>query len=149
MNAIPIRTISNAMMLGILISALSGCGPRVIISTGTTIGLKATPGDGSTRPPQVTFGYKRAETALVPTAGSKATKVEDAFSTLAALYFETRWFGKTELRSFVGTGIAAQEVQGQAPAPGGPALKSVPQGQNLPSSPFWTPFSDTRTSAGH
>ena len=27
-------------------------------------------------------------------------------------YFETRWFGRTELRSFIGTGIAAQEVQG-------------------------------------
>jgi hypothetical protein len=86
----------------------------VFISTGTTIGLKATPGDGQTRLPQVTFGYKRAELALVPTAGTHATDTEDAFSTLAAFYFSTQWFGETELSSFIGTGYAAQNIQQQA-----------------------------------
>lgn len=92
--------------------SLSACGPRVIISTGTTVGMKATPGDGYTRPPQVTLGYKRAESALISTAGEKATDTSDTFSTLAAFHLKSFWFGDTELHSFVGTGIAAREVQG-------------------------------------
>lgn len=99
-----------ALVMAIL--SLSACGPRVIISTGTTLGLKATPGDGYTRPPQVTFGYKRAESALLSTAGLNATDTSDAFSTLAAFHFKTFWFGDTELHSFIGTGIAARDVQG-------------------------------------
>jgi len=82
----------------------SACKPRVIIVTGTTLGLKATPGDGNSRPPQVTLGYKRAEAALVPTSGAAADDHgRDAFSTMAAFDFRTRWFGQTELASFVGT----------------------------------------------
>ncbi len=109
----------------VVLTVLVGCGPRVIIATGTTLGLKATPGDGSSRPPQVTLGYKRAETALIPTSGSKATCVPqddepcgrdpesiDAFSTLAAFDFYTKWFGKTELSSFLATGFASQLIQG-------------------------------------
>jgi len=98
--------------LGLLLLSAAACGPRVVISTGTTIGLKATPGDGYTRPPQVTLGYKRAELALVPTKGVKATAANDAYSTLAAIHFDTQWFGKTELESFLVTGIAAREIQG-------------------------------------
>ncbi len=102
----------TAMVLGLLGLTLCACGPRVIISTGTTIGLKATPGDGNTRPPQVTFAYKRSELALVPTSGNKATSNSDAFSTLAAIHFSTEWFGSTEIRSFLGTGMAARDIQG-------------------------------------
>jgi hypothetical protein len=92
--------------------ALTGCGTsRVIIATGTTIGLKATPGDGTSRPPQVTFGYKRAESAIVPTKGGVANDTTDAFSTLAAIHFETEFFGRTELDSFIGTGAAAIAIQ--------------------------------------
>lgn len=91
--------------------ALSGCGPRVLIVTGTTIGLKATPGDASTRPPQVTLAYKRAETALVPTKGDNATKDSDAFSTLASFFFTSKWFGDTEIASFIATGEAAKLIQ--------------------------------------
>jgi hypothetical protein len=58
------------------------------------------------------LGYKRAESALLSTAGNKATDSSDAFSTLAAFHFKTYWFGKTELHSFIETGIAANEVQG-------------------------------------
>jgi len=101
--------------IGLLLAV--GCGPRILIATGTTLGLKATPGDGQSRPPQVTLGYKRAEVALVPTAGHKATRSsatspvdQDAFSTMAAFDFETRWFGKTELSSFIATGFAAHEL---------------------------------------
>jgi hypothetical protein len=100
-----------ALTLSLMGGSFLGCGPRVTISTGTTIGLKASPGDGSTRPPQVTLGYKRAETSLVPTAGKEASSSTDAFSTLAAVYFKTEWFGKTELRSFIGTGHAARDIQ--------------------------------------
>jgi hypothetical protein len=89
----------------------AGCGPRVILTTGTTIGLKATPGDGYTRPPQVTFGYKRAEAAVVPTKGTVALEGEDAYSTLAAFHFSTEFFGKTELDSFISTGRAALDIQ--------------------------------------
>lgn len=94
----------------LLVVATGGCGPRVLVVTGTTIGLKATPGDAQTRPPQVTLAYKRAETALVPTAGSKATGKTDAYSTLASFFFETEWFGATELRSFIATGNAARPL---------------------------------------
>lgn len=97
--------------------ALGACS-RVIIATGTTIGLKATPGDGETRPPQVTLGYKRAEIALVPTNEGKSTHHDpaaagdvDALSTLAAFFMSTEWFGDTRVQSFIATGHAAQELQ--------------------------------------
>src|SRR5207245_9104489 len=96
----------------------SACKPRVIIVTGTTLGLKATPGDGNSRPPQVTLGYKRAEAALVPTSGAAADDHgRDAFATMAAFDFRTRWFGATELASFVGTGFAARDIQGDPKDP--------------------------------
>jgi len=120
--------------------ALSSCGPRVVISTGTTIGLKATPGDGNTRPPQVTLGYKRAETALVPTAGGKATADADAFSTLAAIYFSTKWFGRTEIHSFVGSGVAAREVQAVAKDKEAPAVPGIERTQGGTQSEFWDKF---------
>lgn len=90
----------------------AGCGTRVGIVTGTTIGLKATPGNGSTRPPQITFGYRRAEAAIVPTKGAKATPTTDAYSTLAAFHLQTEWFGDTEITSFIGTGTAAKGILG-------------------------------------
>ena len=90
---------------------IAGCGvPRVNVITGTTIGLKATPGDGQTRPPQVTLGYKRGELALVPTSGVGATQQTDAQSAVAAFHFSTRWFGSTELDSFIATGGAARSL---------------------------------------
>lgn len=112
MNKVFYYNVLFYLALVIAVLNLSACGPRVIISTGTTLGMKATPGDGNTRPPQITFGYKRAESALLSTAGNKATDSSDAFSTLAAFHFKTYWFGGTELHSFIGTGIAANEVQG-------------------------------------
>ncbi len=94
----------------VLLSA-SGCGtPRVNLITGTTIGLKATPGDGQTRPPQVMLGYKRGEVALVPTSGNGATETTDAQSALASFHFSTRWFGHTEIDSFIATGNAARHL---------------------------------------
>lgn len=133
------HTLGMAMAVGLLGLTLSACGPRVIISTGTTIGLKATPGDGYTRPPQVTLGYKRAETALVPTAGAKATSTADAFSTLAVIHFSTLWFGTTELQSFLGTGIAARELQGLAEDK--PAPQGIQRPEGKKTSDFWNQFS--------
>ena len=90
---------------------LGACsGPRVYIATGTIIGLKATPGDGASRPPSVVLGYKRAELALVPTKGEGASDTADSASTLASLHFSTRWFGHTELDSFIATGYAARPL---------------------------------------
>lgn len=96
-------------LLVVLLSA-AGCAPRVNLATGTTIGLKASPGDGNTRPPQVTLGYKRAELSLVPTEGKGATADTDAASTLASIHFSTKWFGHTELDSFIATGVGAQKL---------------------------------------
>jgi hypothetical protein len=94
----------------VMLVSVPGCGPRVNLSTGTTIGLKVTPGDGNTRPPQVTLGYKRAELSLVPVEGNGATADTDAASTLASLHFSTAWFGHTELDSFIASGWATQQL---------------------------------------
>lgn len=99
---------------------IAGCS-RVTIVTGTTLGIKATPGDGNTQPPQVTLGYKRAETALIPTEGKKATRDAsgggvEAYSTLAAFFLQTAWFGDTEVASFISTGHAARDIQKDASA---------------------------------
>jgi hypothetical protein len=101
----------RALLALAFLACLAGCGTRVIIATGTTIGLKATPGDGASRPPQMTLGYKRAEASIVPTRGVAVGNDADAFSTLAAFHFETRFFGTTELDSFISTGRAAVDIQ--------------------------------------
>ena len=49
----------------LLITACCLKNPKVFFSTGTTVGLEATPPTTET-PPHVTFGYKRAELALIP-----------------------------------------------------------------------------------
>jgi hypothetical protein len=113
------------LALGLLLA--TGCAPRVNLTTGTTIGLKATPGDGSARPPQVTLGYKRAELAFVPTEGKGTTADTDAASTLASIHFSTRWFGHTELDSFIATGSAAQKLTSPGSAYGD-ALAAVTLG---------------------
>lgn len=101
----------------LLACCLVACGPRILIATGTTIGMKATPGDTQTKPPQVTFGYKRAEMAVVPTGNKSATSSSatdtDAFSTLATIDFETSWFGSTSLHSAISSGIAARDIQNE------------------------------------
>ena len=98
-----------------------GCGtPRILVATGTTIGLKASPGDGQARPPQVTVAYKRAEVAVIPTPANPEDRVAtrengvskgEAFSILSFFSLNTIWFGRTNLRSFIATGHAAREVQ--------------------------------------
>jgi hypothetical protein len=114
---------------------LCGC-TSMVISTGTTIGLKATPGDGSTQTPQVTFGYKRMELAYVPVEAGAASKSQparktakaeappaaapgetqpapadvDAFSALAVIDVQTKWFGRTVIKQFISSGIAAREI---------------------------------------
>jgi len=103
---------------GLVIAAsllVSGCAPHVIIATGTTLGIKATPGDGQTRPPQVVLGYKRAEAALIPVEGGGAemngSEVKtDAASTVASFYLKSQWTAGTEIRSFIGTGFAARQI---------------------------------------
>jgi hypothetical protein len=103
---------------GLVIAAsllASGCAPRVIIATGTTIGIRATPGDGQMRPPQVVIGYKRAEAALIPVEGSGAEMngsevTSDAASTVASFYLKSQWTAGTEIQSFIGTGFAARHI---------------------------------------
>lgn len=112
---------STRLVCTLVLSALAagGCS-RVVIATGTTLGMKATPGDATSRPPQVTLGYKRAELALVPTKGGEATddpkspeRNNEAYSTLASFFFQTEWFGRTEIESFIATGHAARKIQGE------------------------------------
>jgi hypothetical protein len=105
------ESVVGAVLLLVATFGLTACGTRVITTTGTTLGLKASPGDGQTRPPQVTFGYKRAEASIIPTKGTGATKEKnDAYSTLSTFYFNSRWFGDTHIASFIGTGFAARDI---------------------------------------
>ena len=108
--------ISSLVLAGLIggVSGIgSGCARRMTIATGTTIGLHATPGDGKSQSPQITFAYKRAEMALVPTGGKAATKEPDAdsYSALAIVDFRTRWFSGTSVDQFVATGHAARDIQ--------------------------------------
>ncbi len=137
----------------------TGCAtqqPRVTVVTGTTIGLKASPGDGNTQPPQVTFAYKRAEFALIPTTGKAAAKDpsssgSDAFSTLVAFFFSTQWFGNTELDSFIATGHAARDIQTRgteftnafAPATHGVVSTEI-QNRRLKLIELWRPLTDEK-----
>lgn len=103
---------------------LNGCGqPRVIVATGTQIGLEATPGDvNAAQAPSVSFGYKRAELALVPVGddtshrikkgkGSKDPNREDAYSVLATFNLALNWFGPLMIEQFVATGHASRDIQ--------------------------------------
>lgn len=114
-----IRILTYAGFLILSWSFIAGCANKVLIATGTTIGLSASPGDGQTRPPKVTLAYKRAETALIPTGSQRAvrdtqnpSKDSDAFSTLAVFFFSTEWFGTTAIESFISTGHAARLLIG-------------------------------------
>ena len=103
-------------LLTVMICA-SGCEKRVTITTSTTVGLSATPGDLNTTPPQVVLAYKRAELALVPTGSTAASTSEgdhgtDAYSTLAVFNLKTAWFGETKLDSFIATGHASRSLMG-------------------------------------
>ncbi len=110
-----------SLMLFLSTAVAFGCGtPRLLVATGTTIGLKATPGDGQASPPQVTLAYKRSEVAVVPTPENPEERVatrrndtssDEAFSILSVFGLRTIWFGKTSVRSFIATGHAAREVQ--------------------------------------
>ncbi|HSE59351.1 MAG TPA: hypothetical protein VLA99_11665 [Nitrospiraceae bacterium] len=53
------------LLLSLFLNACCLQNPSVYFSTGTTVGLEATPPVNDT-PPAITFGYKRAEVALVP-----------------------------------------------------------------------------------
>lgn len=93
----------------------TGCAQRMTVSTGTIIGLNATPGDGQTQAPQVTLAYKRSELAFVPTGERLAKKGPpidtDAYSALAIIDFKTRWFRGTQIDQFIATGHAARDIQ--------------------------------------
>lgn len=54
--------------------------PSVYFSTGTTVGLEATPPANET-PPSITFGYKRAEIAMVPVTKLDEKPAEPADAT--------------------------------------------------------------------
>lgn len=109
-----------------------GCGPRMNIVTSTSLGLHATPGDGSSQPPQVSIAYKRSEVAVIPAGGGGGVDVpdddsgstttderrqdRDLFSAITAYGFQTQWFGKTALDSVIATGHAARMIASPPPA---------------------------------
>ena len=122
------RPVAFAVSLVASFVAAAGCStrPRIIVATGTTLGIKATPGDGQVRPPQVVVGYKRAEAALIPVEGGGAkakdgseasgkpiVMQQDVASTVASFYLKSEWTAGTEIRSFIGTGVAAQHIVDQ------------------------------------
>jgi len=99
-----------------------GCQDKVFVSTGTLVGLEATPGDGNTQSPQVSFGYKRSEVALVPVKESEGPgydresrapvkKGTDAYSVLATFNMAHNWFNATRIEQFIATGHAARDIQ--------------------------------------
>ena len=111
LNSFPIVV----LLIGLTAGLGSGCARRMTIVTGTTIGLHATPGDGQSQAPQVTLAYKRAELALVPTAGTSASNEppSDAYSSLAIIDFRTKWFRGTAIDQFIATGHASRDIQEQ------------------------------------
>jgi len=134
------KTMIVVMAMTMVVAA---CGPRVIIATGTTIGLKANPGDPQGgQSPQVTLGYKRAEAALVATKGDGATSQgaagkpgADAYATFASLGFKTQWFGDTEISTFLATGFAARALtasDSEAPAAAKADVKESPEAKPGP-----------------
>lgn len=104
----------------IIIALAVGCSkkPKVFVATGTIVGLEASPGSTTTPElPSVTFGYKRAEVALVPvdkesTGGSidPPDTQSDAYSVLAVFKAAINWFGPAKIEQFLATGIAAQTI---------------------------------------
>lgn len=103
---------------------------RLVVVTGTLVGLEATPGnpqDGQS--PAVTFGYRRAEAALIPVekedgnkekpdnqsnVGQHGTKNpdKDAASILATFNLAHNWFGPAKIEQYIATGLAAQSMAG-------------------------------------
>lgn len=117
------------MAITITTLATSACGhPRVFVGTGTLVGLEATPGnpdEGQT--PAVTFGYRRAEIALVPIEKDDNEKVgvqgtgnepkvkKDAASTLATFNLAHNWFGPARIEQYVATGFSARTILTSTP----------------------------------
>ena len=117
------------MTMVIATLATSACGhPRVFVGTGTLVGLEATPGnpdEGQT--PAVTFGYRRAEIALVPIekddnkkvgqqgTGSEPKIKKDAASTLATFNLAHNWFGPARIEQYVATGFSARTILTSTP----------------------------------
>ena len=98
---------------------LCGCSssPRMTVVTGTIIGLHASPGDGSSRPPEITFAYKRSELALIPTAGAVAvdhgtttTANTDTSSSFSLLDTDIHWFGTSLIQQIFATGHASRAL---------------------------------------
>jgi hypothetical protein len=113
------RLAVTSVTLVCVVLAVAACSPHVIVATGTTIGIKATPGDGQTRPPQLVVGYKRAEAALVPVDGTGSQRAgagnavtNEAASVVSSFYLKNQWTSETQIRSFIGTGFAAREIVG-------------------------------------
>lgn len=104
-----------------LLTAACG-GPRVLVVTGTLVGIEATPGipeEGQS--PAVTFGYRRAEAALVPLekpASDNSNVVQqgtknppkDAASVLATFNLAHNWFGPAKIEQYIATGHAAKDL---------------------------------------
>lgn len=110
------------MAITITTLAASACAhPRVFVGTGTLVGIEATPGDPNEgQTPAVTFGYRRAEVALIPVEDEDTktennphrggTTTKDAASTLATFNLAHNWFGPARIEQYVATGIAAKEI---------------------------------------
>jgi len=118
-------------MVPIPIFMTACCNPAIYFSTGTTVGLETTPPINET-PPSITFGYKRAEVAMVPvtkldekpasppsdrgcselppSAYSSSSIAKDAYSVLAAFHLAVNWFGPAKIEQHFATGCAATHL---------------------------------------
>ncbi|MDT7042258.1 hypothetical protein [Candidatus Nitronereus thalassa] len=110
-----------AVFLFLSLFVLAGCGrSKVYIGTGTLLGIEASPGDPNlAQAPNVSFGYRRVETALVPIKSksestpefSGGSSQEDAYSVLAFFGLEHHILGKTKIDQLLATGHAARQIQ--------------------------------------
>lgn len=105
------------LMIGLIMTLVaSGCShPRIFVATGTLVGLEATPGDlGEGQVPQVTFGYRRSEVAIVPVKGDQAAtsspSKQDAASTLTTFNLALNWFGPARIEQYIATGHASRDI---------------------------------------
>lgn len=104
------------LIVSVLLIITGGCNnPKVYFSTGTTVGLEATPPTTET-PPHITFGYKRAEIALVPVQKLEEPQGKPSKGNSAPL--------RAQPTDFKGEGESDSQPTGETPGAHGPQQQS-------------------------
>ncbi len=126
----------------IVVTLLVGCStPAMLVSTGTLVGLEASPADPQTQTPHVTLAYKRSELAIVPLClkekanDQQCQPDKEGPSAAAAFMMHHSWFSATRIEQYIATGSAAKaltdakgQVAGQKINKAKPANPAAPSG---------------------